>query len=198
MELKMSGSMSVLQYASKFTELSRFVPEFVSSERLKMRRFEEGLAFYIRNQLAGQPILTYQELYERAAEVERIKTEFRALNSISQKRKGIERGAPSESVNQKKPTPAPPKSHPTRSAEPCTKCGRTNNTTPECRVGTNKCMLCGSPEHLIAACPRRLKAIDKSTGKPLASLRQGTPPSRPAVAGRAFVRTKRKLLPLVW
>ena len=44
MELKMSGSMSVMQYASKFTELSRFVPEFVSSERLKMRRFEEGLA----------------------------------------------------------------------------------------------------------------------------------------------------------
>ena len=39
MELKMSGSMSVMQHASKFTELSRFVPEFVSSERLKMRRF---------------------------------------------------------------------------------------------------------------------------------------------------------------
>jgi len=70
MELKMSGSMSVLQYARKFTELSRFVPKFVSSERLKMRRFKEGLAFYIRNQLAGQSILTYQELYERAAEVE--------------------------------------------------------------------------------------------------------------------------------
>jgi len=48
-ELKMSGTMIVMQYASKFTELSRFVPEFVSSERLKMRRFEEGLAFYIRN-----------------------------------------------------------------------------------------------------------------------------------------------------
>ena len=68
MELKTIGSMSVMQYASKFTELSRFVPEFVSFEILKMRRFEEGLAFYIRNYLAGQPILTYQELYERAAE----------------------------------------------------------------------------------------------------------------------------------
>ena len=83
MELKMSGSMSALQYASKFTELSRFVPEFMSSERLKMRRFEEDLAFYIRNQLAGQPILTYQELYERAAEVERMKMELRALNPIN-------------------------------------------------------------------------------------------------------------------
>jgi len=70
MELKMRGNMTVMQYASKFKELSRFIPEFVSSERLKMRRFEEGLAFYIRNQLARQPILTYQESHKRAAEVE--------------------------------------------------------------------------------------------------------------------------------
>ena len=52
MELKKSGNMTIMQYASKFTELSRFVPKFMSSERLKMRRFEEGLASYIRNQLA--------------------------------------------------------------------------------------------------------------------------------------------------
>jgi len=51
-----------------------------------MRRFEEGLAFYIRNQLAGKPILTYQELYERAIEVEQVKAELRALNPTNQKR----------------------------------------------------------------------------------------------------------------
>jgi len=68
----MSGSVIVLQYASKFTELFRLLPEFLSSERLKMKRFEERLAFYIRNQPAAQPISTYQELYERAAEVERV------------------------------------------------------------------------------------------------------------------------------
>ena len=90
MALKISGMMTVMQYASMFTELSRFVPEFVSSERLKMRRFEEGLAFQIRNQLAGQSILTYQELYERAVEVERVKTGLRALNPINQKKKGFE------------------------------------------------------------------------------------------------------------
>ena len=54
MELKMSGSMTVMQYASEFMELFRFVPEFVSSERLKMRRFQQGLAFYNCNQLVGQ------------------------------------------------------------------------------------------------------------------------------------------------
>ena len=64
-----------------------------------MRRFEEGLAFYIHNQLAGQSILTYQELYERAAEVEQVKAKLRALNPINQKRKWAEQGAPRDSVN---------------------------------------------------------------------------------------------------
>jgi len=89
MKMKTSSNMTVMQYASKFTELSRFFLGFVSSERLKMSRFEEDFPFYIRNQLVGQPILTYQELYERGAEVEGVKIELRALNPINQKRKGF-------------------------------------------------------------------------------------------------------------
>jgi len=139
-ELNISDNITVIQYASKFIELSRFVPEFVSSERLKMKRFEEGLAFYIWNELAGQPILTYQELYKWAAEVERVKIELRALNPINQKRKAMERGALSESVNQKKPSLAPPKSRPTSLTGPYWECRRTSHTTLECRVGTNNCM----------------------------------------------------------
>jgi len=49
----MSGNMLVMQYASKFAELSRFVPDFVASKRMKTRRFKKRLAFYIRNQLVG-------------------------------------------------------------------------------------------------------------------------------------------------
>jgi len=56
MELKTSGNMTVMQYARNFSELSGFTPGFITTERLKMRKFEEGLAFCIRNQLVGQPI----------------------------------------------------------------------------------------------------------------------------------------------
>jgi len=42
MELRMVGNMIVMQYARKFIELLRFAVEFVSSERMKMRKFEEG------------------------------------------------------------------------------------------------------------------------------------------------------------
>jgi len=59
MKLKMSDNMTVMQYINKFTKLFRFVPYFMSLERLKIRRFEVGLALYIQNQLIGQPILTY-------------------------------------------------------------------------------------------------------------------------------------------
>ena len=44
--------MIVAHYASKFTKLLRFVPKFVASKMMKMRRFDEELAFCIRNQLA--------------------------------------------------------------------------------------------------------------------------------------------------
>ena len=76
-ELKMSGNMAVMQYTCMFIELSRVALGFVATERLKMRMFKDGLAFCIKNQLAGQPIQTYQELYERATKVERVKGELR-------------------------------------------------------------------------------------------------------------------------
>jgi len=43
MELMMNDNMLVMQCASKFTEL-----DFVASKKMKMRRFEEGLAFYFQ------------------------------------------------------------------------------------------------------------------------------------------------------
>jgi len=49
MQLRMGGSMMVMQYANNFIELSRFVNAFMSSERLKMRRFQDDLPFCICN-----------------------------------------------------------------------------------------------------------------------------------------------------
>ncbi|XP_057247494.1 uncharacterized protein LOC130589884 [Beta vulgaris subsp. vulgaris] len=39
------GKMTVVEYAAKFMELSRFAPELVSSEKFKTSRFFEGLNF---------------------------------------------------------------------------------------------------------------------------------------------------------
>jgi len=54
-------------------------------------------------------------------------------------------------------------------------------------------MWCGSPKHLIDACSRRLKAVDKDAAKPLAPPRQGAPPLRPAIVGRSFIMSKKEI-----
>jgi len=46
----MTKNMTVMQYASKFTKLSRLVLDLIVFEMIKMTSFEEGLDFYIRNQ----------------------------------------------------------------------------------------------------------------------------------------------------
>jgi len=78
-----------MEYANKFIELSRFAPEYVATDRMRMLRFEEGLAFYIRNQLAGQPVQSSQELYEQAAEIERAKEELRIVGKLTLRRDGM-------------------------------------------------------------------------------------------------------------
>jgi len=40
---RQQGRISVLEYASKFMELSRFTLAFVADEKLKMNHFEAGL-----------------------------------------------------------------------------------------------------------------------------------------------------------
>jgi len=141
MELKMTGNMTVIQYASKFAELYRFALDFVASKWMKMRRFEEVLAFYIRNQLAGQPIKTYQELHERDAEVECVKSELRMLNPGNPKRKWNDQRTSSNTMTPKKPTISSVKSRTIGLFESCGKCGRTNHHTSECRIGTNQYFL---------------------------------------------------------
>jgi len=44
-----------MECASRFVELSRFALEYVTTDQIRMLRFEEGLVPYVRNQLVGQP-----------------------------------------------------------------------------------------------------------------------------------------------
>ena len=82
----------------------------------------------------------------------------------------------------------------TGSIEPCKKCNRTNHITSECRVGTTKCMWCGSTSHLIVACPTRVKVVETRVVKTLAPPRQAPSPLKPAVAGRVYVMNKKEAL----
>jgi len=60
----MQDNVSVMEYASCFAEILRFALENVLTDHIRMLRFEEVLAPYIRNQLARQPVQSSHELYD--------------------------------------------------------------------------------------------------------------------------------------
>ncbi|XP_057249962.1 uncharacterized protein LOC130591075 [Beta vulgaris subsp. vulgaris] len=63
--------MSVLEYVVKFNELARFAPDLVSTDRQRMNQFEGGLNLDLQEKLAANMSKSYQELYDRAINVER-------------------------------------------------------------------------------------------------------------------------------
>lgn len=69
LELK-QNSLSVAEYEAKFTELSRFVPEFVNTEEKKSRRFQQGLKPWIQNRVAIFECTDYATLVQKATIVE--------------------------------------------------------------------------------------------------------------------------------
>ncbi|KAK1360296.1 hypothetical protein POM88_044770 [Heracleum sosnowskyi] len=65
LELK-QGSMTVPQYETKFTELSRFVPTYVDTEKKKAKMFQQGLRSWIRSKLAILELDTYAAVVQKA------------------------------------------------------------------------------------------------------------------------------------
>ena len=47
------GSITVLEYVAKFTELARFGDDYVATDMAKVRKFEDGLKLSIWGKIAG-------------------------------------------------------------------------------------------------------------------------------------------------
>ena len=47
------GTMTVLEYVARFTELARFADDYVATNMDKVRRFENGLKLSIRGKIVG-------------------------------------------------------------------------------------------------------------------------------------------------
>jgi len=62
--------MSVLEYASKFMELSRFALAFVADKRRKMNRFKTGMNPTIKERMSVCQYTSYVDQYDTAANVE--------------------------------------------------------------------------------------------------------------------------------
>ena len=47
------GTMTVMEYVAKFTELARFADDYVATDLAKVRKFEDGLKLSIRGKIVG-------------------------------------------------------------------------------------------------------------------------------------------------
>jgi len=72
----------VLEYASKFMELSHFPPTFVADERLKMNCFKAGLNPDIEERMSVCQYTSYVDMYDTVVNVERAMKE-RTTTSMS-------------------------------------------------------------------------------------------------------------------
>ena len=52
LEMK-QGAMTVMDYATRFTELARFSDDYVAIDLAKVRRFENGLKLSIQDRIVG-------------------------------------------------------------------------------------------------------------------------------------------------
>ncbi|RVW60237.1 Transposon Ty3-I Gag-Pol polyprotein [Vitis vinifera] len=119
------GTMSVLEYESRFSELSRFALGMISEEGEKARRFQQGLRPAIRNRLVPLAIRDYSELVKRALLVEQDIDETNQIREQKGDRKGKQRMRErGEQIAQR-------------------------------AVANRVCYGCGAGDHLWRACPLR-------------------------------------------
>ena len=70
LELK-QGAMTVMDYVVRFTELARFVDDYVANDMAKVRRFENGLKLSIRARTVGLCLQDIDSIVGTALTIER-------------------------------------------------------------------------------------------------------------------------------
>nr|XP_027060701.1 uncharacterized protein LOC113687239 [Coffea arabica] len=169
------GTLSVFEYETHFTKLSKFAPELIAMEQRRVRRFVQGLNVKIQEALAAAQINTFTEVLVKA---QRIKIASSKVRDFHAKRRSMpaggqgqlhdDLGMPPSKVSRGaggvriSGTPKEVTSRGTSQVDQtltlhlsCGYCGKTNHTENNCWRKARKCLWCGSVEHQLAVYPRR-------------------------------------------
>ena len=65
------GTMTVMEYVARFTELTRFSDDYVATDVAKVRRFENGLTLPIRGTIVGLCLRDMDSIVGTALTIER-------------------------------------------------------------------------------------------------------------------------------
>ena len=88
LELK-QGTMTVLEYVARLTELARFADDYVATDMAKVRRFENGLKLSIRGRIVGLRLQDMDSMVGTTLTIEREIEDARSTRDagVSSKRK---------------------------------------------------------------------------------------------------------------
>ena len=105
LELK-QGTMTVMEYVARFTELACFGDDYVAIEMAKLKRFENGLKLSIRGKIVGLRLQDMDSMVGTALAIEREMEDARGIRdeSVNGKRKEDQ---PSSSLGMRQRTSVP-------------------------------------------------------------------------------------------
>ena len=88
LELK-QGTMTVMEYVARFTELARFADDYVATDMAKVRRFEDGLKLSIWSKIVGLRLQDMDSMVGIALTIEKEIEDARSTwdTGVSSKRK---------------------------------------------------------------------------------------------------------------
>ena len=70
-------NLTVAEYEEKFTQLSKYAPEIVNTEKKRKRHFQQGLTLEIQDALVTANVETYAAVVEIAQRIEDSKAKVR-------------------------------------------------------------------------------------------------------------------------
>ena len=88
LELK-HGSMTMLEYVAKFTELACFGDDYVTTDMVKVRKFEDGLKLSIQGKIVGFFLQNMDSMVKTAMAIEKEIDDVRSIRDtgVGDKRK---------------------------------------------------------------------------------------------------------------
>ncbi|MQL88967.1 hypothetical protein Taro_021536, partial [Colocasia esculenta] len=190
------GSMTVLEYEARFSELSKYAPHVVADERRKTKTFVMGLKPSLRTRLVAFDHRTLDEALSAACRQEGEMEQYLEEKKASQNRPAMtfQRQDKKKAVYQTPQRPVAVGSTQVPSVrspgvkKECPHCGRTHGGS-ECWMITGKCLKCGSSDHKIRDCPRLQQVVQRGAPAP-AAVAAAAPatgrPGRPRAPARVF------------
>ena len=146
LELK-QGTMTVMDYVARFTELARFADDYMATDMPKVRRLENGLKLSIQGRIVGLRLRDMDSMVGTALTIEREIEDARSTRDASASVKRNESQSPSSSG--KKPRASSSRGfqshdHPSQ--------GRIKVAS---QAGQMVCYHCQQPRHMRQDCPQR-------------------------------------------